>query len=135
MHKIQISIWDVRPQSYHPLFGWFTVSLQWRFRSHTKLALLKAKFKTLKTEKNETKTFKITVTLFNFVFLCYFSDLWFAKTEYFHNNCSTCSNLNVILVLYTDTAIGDAQYTTSTGNGKPVVRPQSIMKALLVHCS
>ena len=45
-------------------------SLKWQF---IKLAKLKPKFRSFKTEENEIKTHKIAAVVFWFVFLCLFS--------------------------------------------------------------
>ena len=50
---------------------WCAVCCKWPYRLIT-LALLKSKFRAVKTEENKIKTLKITAMLFNFVSMCLF---------------------------------------------------------------
>ena len=50
-------------QAYHPLFVWWAVHLYWLCR-FIKLAKLKPKFRSFKTEANEIKTHKIAAMVF-----------------------------------------------------------------------
>ena len=60
---IEMSKKKVKPQAYHPLFVWWAVRLLWLCR-FIKLAKLKPKFRSLKTEENEIKTHKIAAMVF-----------------------------------------------------------------------
>ena len=53
------------------MFVWCAVQLKWQYRLII-LALLKSKFRAVKTEENKIETLKITAMLFKFVFLCLF---------------------------------------------------------------
>ena len=60
----------VGSQAYHTLFVWYIVHLQWPYRL-IKLTLLKANFRTFKTNENEIQTLIIAAMLFNFIFCVY----------------------------------------------------------------
>ena len=80
-----------KPQAYHPLFVSCAAQLLWPYRLIT-LALLKSKFRAVKTEENIMKTLKITAILFKFVFLCLFWRVA-SRERYFRNNGWTRSKV------------------------------------------
>ena len=54
---------NIAPQAYHPLLVWWAVHLKWLCR-FIKLAKLKPKFRSFKTEENEIKSHKIAAMVF-----------------------------------------------------------------------
>ena len=79
----------VSSQAYCPLFVWCAVQLYWPYQL-IELALLKSKFRALKTKENEKNSLNYCCV----VFLCLF--WWFVPREsstFFWNNGWTCSKV------------------------------------------
>ena len=72
----------VSSQAYCPLFVWCAVQLYWPYQL-IKLALLKSKFRALKTKENLKKLLKLLLCYLTLFFYAYFGDLCHARAVYF----------------------------------------------------